>query len=233
MTYLELLQDTAKKVGIPEPSATTGLSGESERLLDYVDEAWLEIQNLYQNWQWMWTRGSFTTTASKRDYTPAEMSITNINWIAPYGAAIYETGDVSTESRIKVTPYPEYRARYDIGTQEEDRPTKLTVLPNRSVRLHPTPDSTGFTVEFDYYAKPSSLSGDSDTPEIPNADLHRIIVWRAAMSWAQYEESAEAFAFAQSNYNRYLTRLRKEERPDPAIRLIPLANSPRRYYPFR
>lgn len=58
MNYLELAQKLRRKCRVAGsgPSAITGQNEEYNRLLDWINESWLELQNMRQDWQFM--RGS-------------------------------------------------------------------------------------------------------------------------------------------------------------------------------
>lgn len=55
MDYLALAQKLRRKCRVAGsgPSAVTGQNEEYNRLLDWINEAWLEIQNMRQDWQFM------------------------------------------------------------------------------------------------------------------------------------------------------------------------------------
>jgi len=208
MNHLQLFQETARKAGMAIPTTTVSQTGENARILKYVDEAWLEIQGLHNNWNFMWARGSFPTTASTKDYDPGS---TTVNYINPDSMTLYDSSEAD-EGRLVYVPYQRYRRYYDVGTHTAQKPVRFTVLPNRYVRFHPTPDDA-YTVQFDYYKKPTSLSGDTDEPGIPVTDLHWIIVWGAWRRYGEYEESGEIIKLATAEWQQMLARLRREEMP--------------------
>lgn len=223
MNYLELFKETARKCGVAIPTTTVSQTGENLRLLGYVDQAWLFVQGEHNNWNFMWARAEESLVADTQDYAPrsAPWSITDLSYINPDTMALYDASEAD-ETRIGYRPYMQYKRYYDIGTHTAAQPTIFTILPDRQVRFYPTPDDT-YTVQFDYYKRPTSLSGDSTEPEIPNVDLHWIIVERAKMLYMEYEEAVGPAKISALEYMGLLRQLRREELPLVDIELPVLA----------
>lgn len=81
MNRLTLAQSLREKCGITGsgPSTTLSQTGEMLRVVNWIDEAWLQIQTLSDWWQWMRGDFSFDTIAAQREYVPSAspLSLTN------------------------------------------------------------------------------------------------------------------------------------------------------------
>jgi hypothetical protein len=56
MTFLELVQMTAQQSGTIQGVKPTTVTGQADRLkqiVDYVREAYIDIQNAHRGWRWM------------------------------------------------------------------------------------------------------------------------------------------------------------------------------------
>ena len=73
MNFLEITKRTRELAGIAGTGPTTTLSqtGEMGRLVNWVKQSWIDIQNLHQTWNFMLTELSFATVAAQKDYTLA------------------------------------------------------------------------------------------------------------------------------------------------------------------
>ena len=185
MTFLEILQRTAQLAGMAVPTTTLGQSGEVARLLVYIAQAYNEIQTQPYKFRFMWARGEFETTASTKDYDP---STTPIDEVDPDSWTIFKTSDgESTEVELDFMRWVDFRANYGVGTVTAGDPSVVTIMPNKNIRLYPTPDDA-FKVQFDYYRTVDTLSGDTDEPILPSK-YHDLIVYDAVTKYGKYEES--------------------------------------------
>ena len=185
MTYLEIMQKVARLAGIAIPTTTVSQTGENARILVYIAQAYNEIQTQPHQWRFMWDRGEFETTADTKDYDPTS---TVVDEIDPDSWSIFKTADgESTEVELDYMQWPEFRRCYGVGTVTADYPHTVTLLPDKSIRLYPTPDAA-YKVQFDYYRTVDTLSGDTDTPILPSK-YHELIVYDALVKYGKYEES--------------------------------------------
>ena len=185
MTHLEILQMCAKLAGLTVPSTTVGQTGEIDRMLMHIGNAYTELQTEPFNWKWMWARGEFETTADTKDYNPTSTAADRFD---PDSWTSFKTADgESTEVGLDYMGWPEFRRHYGVGTHTADAPTTAIIMPNRNIRLYPTPDAA-YKIQFDYYLTVDTLSGDTDTPLMPAKD-HRLLVYGAMIKYGAYEEA--------------------------------------------
>ena len=196
MTYLEILQRTAQLVGIAIPTTTVGQTGEVSRLLVYIAQAYNEIQTQSFKWRFMWARGEFETVADTKDYNPTSTSMDESD---PDSWTIFKTSDgESTEVELEFKRWLDFREDYGVGTVTASAPHTVTIMPNKNIRLYPTPD-TAYKVQFDYYQAVDTLSGDTDTPILP-AKFHDLIVYDAVTKYGKYEEAQLVVALNAADY---------------------------------
>ena len=151
MNYLQLCQRTRQKAGIAGegPATTVNQTGQLGRLVNWVAEAWSDVQSERPNWLFMNEDFTFNTQSGVRDYTAADQSITDLDIWDRYSFLIYETAVGETDQNaLPFKPYAEWRGEYRarMNARDDNRPTMFTLLPDNSVRFESRPD-TIYTVE--------------------------------------------------------------------------------------
>ena len=218
MNYLELCQAVAREMGVNEPASTTGQTGDALRIVNWVKNAWLEVQASSAEWNFLWKRVSFETTTGTKQYTP---STNDVNVWDTHYFTLYKTADgESTETALKVMPHYDFK-REDVGTHENSRPTHVVLVPNGDILLYPTPDDA-YTVQLAYWKHPVSLSANTDTPAIAEF-LHGIIVDKAIEYYGVFEEAPNVYQGAALRYQQKLNRLLRSDSPMMAQGETPLA----------
>ncbi|MDO8534623.1 MAG: hypothetical protein Q7S17_07780 [Xanthobacteraceae bacterium] len=230
-TFLQICQMTSRESGTVhgvEPKSTTGQIGRLAKVVAWTAEAWREVQNLHDNWRWM--RAEFPSTAltvaGTARYTPASWNITDLaSWVTERrSVSIYVSATgVSDEGEISFMPdWIDYRAMYDRGTQNNNRPTHWAISPANEFCLGSKPNAV-FRVKGEYMKTAVTLSDSTDTPLCP-VRFHPIIAWKAVMLLCQHDEAPlEFFAGAQQKYTQYLSDLRRDQLPKVRIASEPLA----------
>lgn len=79
MNFLQLINRVRQNCGVSGADYPTsvGLTGEGLRLKNWVNEAWMELQNQREDWQWMRKSFAFPTVAGQPFYTAAQIGITD------------------------------------------------------------------------------------------------------------------------------------------------------------
>lgn len=203
-TYLQLVQRLARDVGIP-PSGlvdVTTAAGEYQRLAQWVARANTEVQMKWMDWEFLWLPTTITTVASTSVYSGP----TNLNmW--------QEDAFVFDERLIPTMSYQQYRnERPDLGfASEEEEPEIIVIRPNKQILIIPTP-SVAYTISAEYQRVPNTLSVNGDVPLIPTT-YQDVIVHRARMYWAEYEEAQLSYQAAAADYAEWLRRLEAAHAP--------------------
>lgn len=196
--FLTLCQEFRIKAGIAGtgPAAVTGQSGEYLRLITWIKNAWLNLQNEQYDWKWMWRDdGSITVLTNTDTY-----SLTGVKKIHRQTFTIYQTSlGVSDRSKLKYMGWAEFKRKFvDTVATGTDRPSFFTQKPNGDIMFYPKPNAD-FTVEHEYQKSPQILAGNTDTPELP-VEYHEIIQFKALIDHGGFEETSDVYRFASEQY---------------------------------
>jgi len=221
-TFLVLCQKVARESGTIEgvaPATVSNLTGRLLKVVNWTNDAWSEIQNHRENWEWMRKDWSYALSESTGRYTPASFNLTNHSrWVKDdRSTTIYDTSTgVSDENDLEFISYRDFRIRYERGTQTDDRPVHWTVTPVGEFGVGPKPDDSGFTATGEYYQGNEALTADSDVPDLPSR-FHDIIVWKALMKLASSDENRDGYAYAESLYTPLMAALERDQLPELEI----------------
>jgi hypothetical protein len=219
MTYLQLCQRARQEAGIAGsgPSAVTGQSGKLLKLVDWVSQAWTDIQLKRPNWNFMWSSFSFDTIASQRDYLASGLAspITDLSLWDRDSFLIYKTSlDANDQNELVYLEYPRwrdgYRARMEV--RAEDRPQMFTILPNNQIRFEPVSD-VPYTIDGEYKRTAQVLAADADVLTNFPDDFQLIVVWQALKYYAFFEDAPEVLDEAETMFDNLLVRLEAEQLP--------------------
>lgn len=226
MTFLELCQRTAAESGTfggaAQPSAVTSQEGRLLNLVNWVAQAWTDLQTSRKDWLWLEADYSGGTLSGQRNYSASDFGISSRfgTWIydndqtrAP--VTIYLTSAGKTkEQRLTYVPYRKFRSIFQFGSNDslQDYPQYFTIAPNKDMLLHPIPDAA-YTVTGLYRKSAQVLAANGDTPEI-DSQHHMVIVWRAlCRHLAIYDEATVQQAAWQSNMRELEFNLLSEQTP--------------------
>lgn len=219
MNFLQLCQRLRQECSISGsgPTSVVGQSGEMQRLVDWTNQAWTEIQEFRPNWNWMVGAFSFQTVAGQYEYTPTEAGIntTFANWKLDSVRTFLTAQGVGSEQYCSFTPYDCFRDFYLFSTHTTSlsQPLEISVAPNKNLLLGYPPNAV-YTCRGEYYKLPQVLAADVDTPDMP-ARFHMMIVYRAMMEYAAYTASPEVYQRAEQRYREMLHRLEQDQLPMP------------------
>jgi hypothetical protein len=222
VNFLELAQRARRRCRVigSGPSAITGQSEEYARLIDFVNEAWMSIQELHQNWQWMRQTTTFPTVAGQAEYTLAQIQATGTNFSDfgfwdNYSFRAYSTSiGLPDERMLDYSPYEDWHDYYQLGSlrTSNSMPVDATVLPALGVGIGPTPIA-GYTISGDYYKKATELVASTDEPGLPS-QYHMLIVYRVMMLYGAGEAAGEVFEMGKNLYGEMLNRLELQQLPE-------------------
>lgn len=215
MNYLQLAQKLAQNLSIPGggPASVLNQVGTYKQLVDWVTDAWVDIQT-GNDGQWKFLRREFTlnTVAGTDAYD--------------YGAAVdvgtglpidrfnqWAVNDIDLPPRLYLaaagrgseqylswTEWDSFRALYLIGLHNDRRPGHITLDPQDRLRLGPTPDAE-YVVTSDYWRGPQVLVADADEPEVL-PQFHDLIVYRAMVKYAYESVAPEQLSRAETEGGR-------------------------------
>ena len=207
MNKLILLQRLHSEASVAgnAPTTTINQTGIIAKLVNWIDFAYEDVQNLHPTWNFLREDFSFSTTSGTQEYTATDASISDLASWKTDDIRIYKF--ISDESQLYYVNWDLYRTTYLIGSTRttSSRPSIISVKPNMSLILWPIPDDT-YTVNGEYFKQPDIMSLDSDVPIIPS-QFHMILVWRALMFYGAKMGAADIYTHGYNEYKRMLRRL--------------------------
>jgi hypothetical protein len=217
MNFLQLAQSLRQECGVSGsgPSSTVSQTGEAKRLVDWINAAWLEIQGLHDTWHFMRDTFSFQTVAGTGDYTPTAAGLSDHRYWFKDTLRTYKTAlGLADEQWLIEWEYQVFRNTYRFGLQttQQGRPVVFAEKPmDKALMLGSVPDDV-YTVVGEYQKKPTQLSGDTDTPEMPE-HLHQVIVYKAMEYYGLFESAPEVLSRARTGYSALKGQLEREQLP--------------------
>ncbi len=109
--------------------------------------------------------------------------------------------DMSTDgAQLEFMDWPTFRTsiRPRYGDRSNGKPTTFTIKPDNSILLDNPPDQT-YTLEAEFWKRPTVLAGDTDVPDLPQ-EYHRLIICEAAIKYANKEAAIEIIQGMEAEY---------------------------------
>lgn len=205
MNYLELCKRLRSEAGIAGvgPAKVTDQSGESLRVVEWIRQAWVEIQNLHEYWKFRWAEGLFETTELSVGVFSDTYEFAGADDFDRESMSIYKTADGSSESTpMFYFDYLDFRDRFQfapVAEADQDQPSFWTIKPDKKIQVYPVPDAF-YTLGFDYSKTPQVLEANTDTP-LCASRYHMTIIYLALLSYGRYENANEVLKFAGAQYD--------------------------------
>jgi hypothetical protein len=228
-TWVELSQALRREAGVQGdgPTSVVGQQGMYANMVNWIDQEWLHIQNLHQNWDFMWAQGSITSDGS-RDYT-----------LDPVPSKIHARSIAATDgnlmSNVDYIDWLKYNELYKLYDGSNERPPSVMTLlpsPRGTVRFSDAVPA-GWTISFEYQKEPTRFTSGTDTTTIPDP-YDDVIVFKALMDYGLFYNAPEAVQHGAARYDELLASLRERHLMPPQIRLgrfiSPRRSAPNRYW---
>ena len=202
-TYLELCQQALARSGagtassIPTVADATGFEAD---VVDFVREAWVQIQGDQENWLFMQEEFTADLVADQGRYTPADLGITSFRtWRTDARWYITDTAKSTiTGGELPEISFQRWRGRQQV-TLADQRPTYYAIHPTLDLLMTPTPDRA-FQISGEYQIGIQTLTDDGDVPQRLPAEYHDIIKWKAINMIHGYDEAMESESFSVKQY---------------------------------
>jgi hypothetical protein len=237
-TFLSICQDVALESGVVGGTGLpTSVSGQTQadllRIIKWVRDGWVEIQNGDNGWRFLRKRFTATTiVADTPEYTATTLGITDFGrWLVDDnrepdgysdGLTIYKTSDgVAKEYALRVIDWDVYQRVYGRGNQTTNPPRHASVAPDNALWLGPIPDAA-YTMRGPYERTAQVLSANADVPLCPER-FHNLLTMHALMKLARFDEALVIRAATYAEYFPQLSALRRDQLPLPRYRPEPLA----------
>lgn len=223
MNYLQLAQRLAVECGVAGggPSTVVGQIGMYQKLVNWINDAWLEMQGMHDNWDWMREQFTFETVASTGDYLPATTTntvtgnlMTDLRyWRKDTFRCQKKSIGVQDEQWLVEWEYNVFRNTYRFNVQVDGRPVVFAIKPHgKAVMLGQIPNDV-YQISGEYQTLPSSMTADTDTPAMPT-HLHLAIVYKAMQFYGLYEAAPEVLSKGNTEFSRLMNQLEREQLPE-------------------
>jgi hypothetical protein len=249
-TFLSLVNKALVECGSALPALSTvanPAAGEASRMVNWVNDAWNEIQMEQYEWNWARTWLQFTTITNQQQYTPSSIFATATVYEGtaslPAGSALstfqlqqwvrrsfrcFPTAQgVNGEQILNFMPWDDFRNIYMYATQMSTytRPVIASVGPDKSLWFGPIPDVTGYTITAEAWLSPQVLTLDTDVPLMP-PQYHMAIVYKMMLKYAGFESAPEVAARGEKELDDMMDRIYTDQLP-PMMSGAPLATDQR------
>lgn len=216
-TFLQLCQKLRQEAGISGngPTSVIGQAGEMKRVVDWIARAYEDLQNSEGNWNFLLSDFDFPTIIGTQEYTPMAVNLPEHETWLVNSFRVYNTAaGVDDEVWLRYWAWESFRDAY-IRSGNRDtlgRPIAWTIRPtDKAVVLWPLPD-TDYTIVGEYFKRPQVMVENIDEPIFPR-QFHDVLMWRALMWYATYESAPELYATGQTEFNRLMSKLRRDQLP--------------------
>jgi hypothetical protein len=225
-TYLELSQFCRQECSIPGigPSGVAGQIGVLGKIVKWVKDGYVDIQNRHDDWRWMRVGFTVDTTISDSTYAFGDcidvetgVAIARFKrWWANdlyYPFKCYLTsGGVGGEYRLNYLPWNDFRQLYNIGTQTDGQPSHISIDNQDRFVLGPAPNAV-YTVTGDFQRGVQVLAADEDVPDMP-ASFHDLIVYYGMEKYGADSIAIEVYQRAKTEGKRMLRALERNQLPE-------------------
>ena len=219
MTFLQLYQRTHQESGTSgaQPSAVTGQTGKLLRIVNWVAQAWQDIQNERPNWDFNWAEFTFDTIADQRDYLASAVTPTAItdlkSWDTESFLIYLDATGASDQNELEYMRWGEWRTGYrsQMTARPTERPQLFTIMPNNKIRFEPMPDAV-YNIAGEYAKTNQVLTADADVPRL-HEDFHMLIVWKALQYYGFYEDAPDVLDEAETNFENMMVQLENYSLP--------------------
>lgn len=191
-TFLQLCSDTRRecKINGSGPTSVLAQTGELERVVAWVKNAYIDLQNEQPNWRWL--RSEFTVQTVANDDTYAFGDCTDsiasatisrfARWWDEEFQIFLTSAGIATRHSIPFVRWEDHRRAWHTGSQNATYPSEVSIDPRDNLRLGAKPDAI-YTLTGEYQKGPQILAADGDTPEMPSR-FHQLIVAMAMRRYA-------------------------------------------------
>lgn len=189
MNRLQLAQRLNQEIGGEStyPTATTAQTGEALRYVNWVDQAWIDIQSAKRSWRWMVAEATGVETIAIGDTSVTLLGASaDYEELRPYdpngcpNVLFYQSSIGVTDAQpVELLPWSEFNGFYDSGQWNDSsgRPQFCALAPDGTLRFFPKAD-VEYKIKYQYRKDYQPLTADATIPQMPDK-FHMLIVWLA------------------------------------------------------
>jgi len=213
-TFLELVQKVHQESGLSSgsrPSTVVSQTGYAKKIVDWTNDAWFELQGMFETWRFMRVSTSAILTVGYPNYTiaSAPFAITDFARWDLESFTVNTVGELD-KSRVTWKTYDEFKQLYELATTNSGRPTIWTAESASTIRFNALPD-VGYEWNGRYWRAPSNMAVDADVPTNLPKRFYMLIVWGAVRSIALDRGTNEVLARATIQEAKLLSQMMSSE----------------------
>ena len=217
--YLQLVNKLRRECAVSGADAATlsGQSAEYNRLAGWINLAWIDIQEIHDDWFFLRQPFAFSTVAQQFSYTPTQAQIVSApglgDWkrdsVRSYSPAL----GYGNEMIMPFIDYDTFLMQFQYGSMRTTytRPSVFSIDPQRNIVFGAVPD-TVYNIVGEYYQAASELVADADIPILPTR-YHNLIVYRAMVHYGMFEVASEVIQRGQAEFDKMMLRLVHDQLP--------------------
>jgi len=224
MNLIQLVQMVKQEAGVSgaAPASVLNQVDEINRLVGWINAAWLDLQSMHADWAWMRSSFSFNTVAQQGSYTPVQAgavlaatpTVSNLgNWKRDSLRKYLVANGTAGEMILPFLEYDTFRDMYLFGSMRTNysTPAVFSVDPQKNIVLGNSPNDI-YAINGEYYSLPTTLVLDTDVPSMP-AQFHTAIVWKAIVHYGMYEAASEVVSRGEAEYKKLKLRIEADQLP--------------------
>lgn len=220
MNYLALANRLRAESSISGTSITTvtNQSGEYKKLIDWLNMAYIDIQNMHVDWHFLRKDFEFNTIDGVQNYSKTGIGLNDYGEWSLNSMRCYLTEmGVANEQHLRCVEWDDFRDEYLFGSMRSQigTPYYVTQKPDNSLMFFPIPNDI-YTINGEYFRKPHELIVDTDEPLFPDK-FHMVIVYRALMMFAIDANAQELFAIGDREARRLIAKMEQVLLPHPVF----------------
>lgn len=206
MNFLQLCQTLSQEAGVSGagPGNVTNQTGMNLRMVNWVREAWDDIQAQCPHWSFLAVVATVTLPAGVRALP-----------LSAIGANIRTVRQIGIIDGAQISPlvHDVHATRLTFANSAgTGRPSRWRLSDDRrSVEFDMAPE-VATVLDVEAYRAPQSLQLATNEPLAPEY-LHRVIIYRALQMYALFDEAQTLLAKANDGYGQWLARLYNECAP--------------------
>lgn len=202
MNYLALCQRYTFEVGDSGdtgtlPTAVTTQTGKMLRAVTNVNQAYTDLQNKQQNWEWRNAESTgnesisagvktVTLVGASSDFDELRPYFTDLG--QPYVQIYLSSVGTTDQQNLYLLPWQEFTGYYDSERfTSTGRPKYASIAPDRTLKLWPTTDAV-YKLKYRYRKTIQALAANTDTPALPTK-YHMLIVYMAMVYYGMSNEN--------------------------------------------
>lgn len=250
MNFLALCRRAATECGVASSIAvntalptTAGAVGSLARIVNWVNDAWTDIQCAHDDWDWMRSSSllgagvSFRTVAGQASYP---LGVPSGDWGGDFGGDFTQAGagtvgidpelfgkwDRETfrcfptavgfqgEQWLDEIPFDYWRDCYMFGAQRAVQTRPTVIAVGPDQSLClGSPPNDQYTITGDYFVAPSEMAADTDIPAGLPTRFHMLVVYLAMQKYAGYESAPEVMQRGATEGARISAQLQAARAP--------------------